>query len=230
MRIRCHQCGKAVSPEIDCSAMDAVVLCFACARHNAACAREGDEEFFEIEPARPPVATDIDSTLKVLVGADPGAFEALRDDFRRVTEDFWASPQITIDDVAEARARGAALVINNRPDGEAPEEPQGPEIEAAARAAGLRYRAIPVGHGGFSEDQIAATIEALSQAEGAVLAYCRSGTRSTLLWALAQARLGGARRHGVAEGQLQRLAAPDDRLPAPAAADAEQPELTLVGR
>jgi uncharacterized protein (TIGR01244 family) len=111
-------------------------------------------------------------------------------DFRRVTDSFWASPQIAVEDVAEARARGAVLVINNRPDGEAADEPQGAEIEQAARAAGLDYRAIPVSHAGFSEAQVAATIEALEQADGPVLAYCRSGTRSTLLWALAQARLG----------------------------------------
>jgi uncharacterized protein (TIGR01244 family) len=111
-------------------------------------------------------------------------------DFRRVTDSFWASPQIAVEDVAEARARGAVLVINNRPDGEAADEPQGAEIEQAARAAGLDYRAIPVSHAGFSEAQVAATIEALEQAGGPVLAYCRSGTRSTLLWALAQARLG----------------------------------------
>ena len=111
-------------------------------------------------------------------------------DFRRVTDDFWASPQIGVADIAEAKARGAVLVINNRPDGEAPEDPQGEEIAQAARAAGLDYVAIPVTHAGFTEAQVAATIEALARAEGPVLAYCRSGTRSTLLWALAQARQG----------------------------------------
>jgi uncharacterized protein (TIGR01244 family) len=111
-------------------------------------------------------------------------------DFRQVTDSFWAAPQIGVDDVGEAKARGAVMVINNRPDGEALDEPQGAEIEQAARAAGLAYRAIPVSHAGFSEEQVADTIEALAQAQGPVLAYCRSGTRSTLLWALAQARLG----------------------------------------
>ena len=111
-------------------------------------------------------------------------------DFRRVTDDFWASPQIGVADIAEAKAKGAVMVINNRPDGEAPEDPQGEEIAQAARAAGLDYVAIPVTHAGFTEAQVAATIEALARAEGPVLAYCRSGTRSTLLWALAQARKG----------------------------------------
>ena len=83
-----------------------------------------------------------------------------------------------------------ALIVNNRPDGEEPDAPQGDEIEAAAAAAGLNYVAIPVGHAGFSEPQVDAMIAALEQAEGPILAYCRSGTRSTFLWALAAAKQG----------------------------------------
>jgi len=101
-----------------------------------------------------------------------------------------ASPQIGPDDLAQAAALGVTLVINNRPDGEAPEEPQGAEIETAARAAGMDYLAIPITHAGFSAPQVEAMRQALDQASGPVLAYCRSGTRSTLLWALAQAQAG----------------------------------------
>ena len=63
-------------------------------------------------------------------------------------------------------------------------------MEAAARAAGLGYVAIPITHAGFSESQVAAMGEALEQAPGPVLAFCRSGTRSTFVWALARARAG----------------------------------------
>ncbi|RPF71277.1 TIGR01244 family sulfur transferase [Aurantiacibacter spongiae] len=111
-------------------------------------------------------------------------------DFRRLTDQVWASPQITLDDVAEARERGFAMIVNNRPDGEVEDQPEGDAIEAAARAAGLDYRAIPVGHAGFSGPQVDAMAEALAAADGKVLAYCRSGTRSTLLWALARAQQG----------------------------------------
>ncbi len=111
-------------------------------------------------------------------------------DFRQVSDSFWASPQIALADVEEARARGFRLIVNNRPEGETPEQVPGPEVEAAARAAGLDYLAIPVTHTGFSEDQVQAMAQALERAEGPVLAYCRSGTRSTLLWSLAQASLG----------------------------------------
>lgn len=110
--------------------------------------------------------------------------------FRRLSETVFASPQITPDDIAAAREAGVTLVINNRPDGEAEDQPPGARIEAAARAAGMDYRAIPVGGAGFGEPQVEAMAEALESAQGAVLAYCRSGTRSTLLWALAQARAG----------------------------------------
>ena len=113
--------------------------------------------------------------------------------FRKLDDRVSVSPQIGADDVALAAAQGFATIVNNRPDGEAPDEPQGTEIEAAAQAAGLAYRAIPIGHSGFSASQIDAMADVLGQASGPVLAYCRSGTRSTLLWSLARAKLGDGR-------------------------------------
>ncbi len=111
--------------------------------------------------------------------------------FRTLTDTFFVAPQIGLDEVAAARDQGITLIINNRPDGEEPSAPQGDVIEAAARAAGIAYIAIPVTHAGFSGTQIDAMTAALEQAAGgAVLAYCRSGTRSTFLWALAQAKAG----------------------------------------
>ncbi|MCZ8135610.1 MAG: TIGR01244 family sulfur transferase [Porphyrobacter sp.] len=110
--------------------------------------------------------------------------------FRKLTENVFVSPQLALEDVAAAAAAGVAMIVNNRPDGEEPDAPQGDEISAAAAAAGLNYVAIPVGHSGFSEPQVDAMIAALEQAEGPILAYCRSGTRSTFLWALAAAKQG----------------------------------------
>lgn len=111
--------------------------------------------------------------------------------FRKLTDSIHASPQITLEDVAEAAAMGVKLIINNRPEGESDDQVPGADIEAAARAAGLDYVAIPVTHAGFSEPQVVAMAKALEGAEGPVLAYCRSGTRSTLLWALSEASQGG---------------------------------------
>jgi uncharacterized protein (TIGR01244 family) len=113
-------------------------------------------------------------------------------DFRRLNENVLVSPQLELADIAVAAAEGVAMIVNNRPDGEDPYAPQGDAIAAAAAAAGLNYAAIPIGHSGFSEPQVDAMIAALEQAEGPILAYCRSGTRSTLLWALAAAKQGEA--------------------------------------
>ena len=111
--------------------------------------------------------------------------------FRKLTEEVFASPQIGLAEVAAAKARGIVLIVNNRPEEESADQTPGAEIEAAASAAGIAYVAIPVTHAGFSEQQVSAMATALQGANGPVLAYCRSGTRSTLLWALAEASQGG---------------------------------------
>jgi uncharacterized protein (TIGR01244 family) len=113
--------------------------------------------------------------------------------FRKIDDKTFASPQIELADVAEAQALGIGMIINNRPEDESPDQTPGAEIEAAAKAAGIAYVAIPVTHAGFSMPQVEAMQAALAEAgDKPVLAYCRSGTRSTLLWALAQARSGMA--------------------------------------
>ena len=110
-------------------------------------------------------------------------------DFRRVTDDFSTAPQISVADVAEAARQGFTTLINNRPDGEAPDQPAGAEIEAAARAAGLAYVHVPVS-GGPTPAQVAAVRQAVEAAPGPVLAFCRSGTRSIITWSIGQALAG----------------------------------------
>ena len=110
--------------------------------------------------------------------------------FRKLNDQVSVSPQITIEDVGLAAGQGFSAIINNRPDNEDPGQPNGDVIASEARKHGLDYIAIPIDHSGFPEDKIAAMAEVLKSANRPVLAYCRSGTRSTLLWALAQARSG----------------------------------------
>ena len=111
--------------------------------------------------------------------------------FRKLTDRILVSPQITLDQVAQAKADGVTIIVNNRPDDEEPGQVNGAEIEAAAKTAGIAYVAVPVGHGGFAPWQLDGMAGALDQAgTGKILAYCRSGTRSTLLWALTRARAG----------------------------------------
>ncbi len=111
--------------------------------------------------------------------------------FRTLDETIMVAGQIRPEDVAVAAGQGVRMVINNRPEGEEPGQPAGSEIAAAAAAAGLGYVAIPVDHSGFSVEQVDAMRAALAQG-GPALAFCRSGTRSTYLWALARGAEGDA--------------------------------------
>src|SRR5690606_19217704 len=112
--------------------------------------------------------------------------------FRQLSDAVWASPQITVEDVALAGGQGFSLIVNNRPEGESGDQTGGEEIAAAARSHGIAYCAIPISNRGFNQDQVDRMAEALDSAAGPVLAYCRSGTRSTLLWALARASRGAS--------------------------------------
>ncbi|MGH7023523.1 MAG: TIGR01244 family sulfur transferase [Caulobacteraceae bacterium] len=119
--------------------------------------------------------------------------------FRQVTASFAVSPQIGAADVGRASSQGFKQIINNRPDGESPDQPPGAEIEAAARAHGLDYVAIPV-TGRLTAEQAKAMAEAA--AAGPTLAFCRTGTRSITAWALGQVATGALSRE-----ELLRLAA-----------------------
>lgn len=111
--------------------------------------------------------------------------------FIEITPGFSVSAQLTAEDAAAAAQAGYRCIVNNRPDGEAAGQTPGAAVKAAAAAHGLAYRAIPA-TSPISADHPAvdATIEVLTTEEEPILAYCRSGTRSTTLWALAQAKMG----------------------------------------
>ena len=106
-----------------------------------------------------------------------------------LSETVFVTGQIQPDDVAEFADRGVAIIVNNRPDREEADQPAGAEIEAAARAAGIDYVHIPIVDA-FAEEKVAAMGDALANAEGNVVIFCKSGTRSAYLWALARARQG----------------------------------------
>jgi uncharacterized protein (TIGR01244 family) len=108
-------------------------------------------------------------------------------DLKRINDHVSVSGQIQPGDVATLKDLGFTTIVNNRPDGEAPDQPSGAEIEAAAEAAGLAYHAIPLGRDGVNPDLVARTKAVLEGSDGKVFCYCRSGTRSTTLWALSQA-------------------------------------------
>lgn len=110
-------------------------------------------------------------------------------DIRQVTPDFAVAPQLAPQDMAAVAALGFRRVINNRPDQEAPGQPTGAQMQAAALAAGMDYVAIPV-VGGPSPAQVLENQAATDSAPGPVLAFCRSGTRSIITWSLGQLQAG----------------------------------------
>ena len=109
---------------------------------------------------------------------------------RRINDQVSVAPQIDPADVVEAARAGFTTIVNNRPDEEEAGQPEGDAIRAVAQTLGLAYHAIPITHAGFSATQVEAMRGALDDAAGPVLAYCRSGTRSANLWALAEASRG----------------------------------------
>ncbi len=115
----------------------------------------------------------------------------MTDTFKKVSDEFWVAPQISVNDIQKAAAMGVKLIINNRPDGEAIGQPKSADIEAAATAAGIAYINIPVDRTGISPNHTAAFETAMNDAEdGPVLAFCRSGMRSILVRSYAEARFG----------------------------------------
>ena len=107
-------------------------------------------------------------------------------DIRRITPDYAVSPQISPQDMEAIREAGFTTILNNRPDGEIGAESRGAAMAEAARAAGLDYVENPVTHQGLNPAMVARQLETVESAPGPVLAYCASGTRSTIVWALGQ--------------------------------------------
>lgn len=107
--------------------------------------------------------------------------------FKALTPALSVSPQLNEADVAEAASAGFRAIIDNRPDGEEPGQPTAAEMSALATAHGLGFAHVPTVGGKISDEDVALMAHALADLEGPVLAYCRTGTRSTTLWALSQA-------------------------------------------
>ena len=108
-------------------------------------------------------------------------------DPRRLTSRYSVSPQISVEDIPAIVEAGFTLVIGNRPDSEVPPSHQATAIEAAARKAGLRFESLPLTHQTMTPENVARQRDLIDTADGLVLAYCASGTRSSVVWALGQA-------------------------------------------
>ncbi|MHA3916126.1 protein tyrosine phosphatase family protein [Halovulum sp. GXIMD14793] len=107
-------------------------------------------------------------------------------ELRYLTEQLAVSGQITPEDVPALAAQGIRTLICNRPDNEAPDQPAFALIAAEAAKAGAVAHYLPVTSGADLPDQVQAFADILENAPGPVLAYCRSGARSTALWQMSQ--------------------------------------------
>ena len=119
---------------------------------------------------------------------------------RQLDENTLVSGQIRPEDVRALKELGVTLIVNNRPDYEDSGQPEGDEIEAAAKAAGIDYRHVPIARG-LGPSDVEAMREAMHSAgDGKLFAFCRSGNRSTLAWAVARSE------DGVSSADLNRMA------------------------
>jgi uncharacterized protein (TIGR01244 family) len=109
--------------------------------------------------------------------------------FKKVTENFWVSPQLLEEHVQAAADADFHTIVNNRPDGEEPGQPTGEQVRAWAEARGLAYVAVPVA-GQITRELVEGMGEAVAHGRKPVLAYCRSGMRSISLWAMAESLAG----------------------------------------
>jgi len=101
------------------------------------------------------------------------------------------SGQIRPGDVDRLKQAGIRMIVNNRPDGEEPGQPRAADIEAAAEQAGIAYRFVPIQRG-IGPSDVEAMQEAIEACDGKLLAFCRSGNRSALAWAMARREQGAS--------------------------------------
>ncbi|MEM6741167.1 MAG: TIGR01244 family sulfur transferase [Pseudomonadota bacterium] len=101
---------------------------------------------------------------------------------RPLTERYAVSPQISAEDIAAAQAAGYTTILCNRPDAEVSPDLQAAEVRTAAEAVGMHFVENPIAHGGMDADMVALQAKTIAEAPGPVLAYCASGTRSTVIW------------------------------------------------
>ncbi|MEZ0497060.1 TIGR01244 family sulfur transferase [Sphingomonas sp. IW22] len=106
---------------------------------------------------------------------------------KKLDDNILVAGQIGTDDIDRAAESGMRMIINNRPDGEEPGQPTAVELGERAAQHGIAYRHIPISGGKFDDASVAAFGEALREAGGPTLAFCRSGMRAATLWALSQA-------------------------------------------
>jgi len=99
-----------------------------------------------------------------------------------LTSEFSVSPQISLDDLSTIARLGFKSIINNRPDGEDKGQPSNQALQQKCSELGLKYRYLPVISGQVTKQNSQDMNDYLNELEKPILAFCRTGTRSCLLW------------------------------------------------
>ncbi|MEP1767699.1 MAG: TIGR01244 family sulfur transferase [Sulfitobacter sp.] len=108
-------------------------------------------------------------------------------DIRQITPRYYVAPQISPDQMGAFKEAGITRILCNRPDEEVPPSFAAAAIQTAAEAAGLEFAVQPLTHATMNAEVIAKNRELGADQDGVTLAYCASGTRSCIAWALGQA-------------------------------------------
>ena len=103
---------------------------------------------------------------------------------KQLTETVYVAGQVLLEQIAEFKKAGFKSIINNRPDGEGPGQPHSSELQVAVESAGLAYQFLPMS-GQLSLEMLQDAKAGFQQLPTPVLAFCTSGTRSTILWCCA---------------------------------------------
>lgn len=111
-------------------------------------------------------------------------------DFKQIIENLYVSGQIQASDLQSAHDLGCKTIIMNRPEGEEKGQPESDSLKAAAADLGMTWHDIPVVGGQISLDSAEAMGKAIADSQGKTLAFCRTGTRSCILWGLSEAMMG----------------------------------------
>ncbi|WP_111496333.1 TIGR01244 family sulfur transferase [Marinobacter bohaiensis] len=109
-------------------------------------------------------------------------------ELHKLDDTLTVAPQISVADVAEAARAGFRTLVSNRPDGEGADQPATDAIAEAAREQGLEWIYLPVQSGNVTDEDVERFAPLLEQADKPILAFCRTGTRCSTLWALSRAR------------------------------------------
>ncbi|MDG1935797.1 MAG: TIGR01244 family sulfur transferase [Paracoccaceae bacterium] len=105
----------------------------------------------------------------------------------RLTDSYFVAPQIEVEDIKKIADAGFVKIICNRPDEEVPSDLHSHVMKMAADAVGIEFEILPLTHFTMNPENITKQFEMVAQANGPVLAYCASGTRCTIIWALSEA-------------------------------------------